>query len=247
MQLHVGFWFSGITQLGLGIVPMGFFPRTASFTNLSFVDAPDPLTGHSCLLHRLHVFVGTRGLPFVQASRYLQPTAPTICLQVAVDLCPVFRFTCPQLHMVPEGLPSYTPRTGSVRMDGRDVSGVIRCVPFTVFIGVGTQLPRRPAMTRHPKAGAGGGCYLFSFEVRPCEGRVICPVNPYRESVIVLRAPLFELVIPNTLMFYYTLNLPFQAQHSRGKNQLHFCLSAEGKPFLCYSTSPGPTISGFSL
>jgi len=45
---------------------MGFFPRTASFTNLSSVDAPHPLTGYSYLLHTLHDFVGTRGLTFVR-------------------------------------------------------------------------------------------------------------------------------------------------------------------------------------
>jgi len=45
---------------------MGFFPRTPSFTNLSSVDAPDPLTGHSYILHTLHDLVGTRGLTFVQ-------------------------------------------------------------------------------------------------------------------------------------------------------------------------------------
>ena len=66
MQLHVVFWSSGITRLVLGILPMGFFPRTPSFTNLSFVDAPNPLTGHSYLLHTLHIFAGTRGLIFGQ-------------------------------------------------------------------------------------------------------------------------------------------------------------------------------------
>jgi len=66
MRLHVVFWSSGITRLGLGIVPVGFFPRTSSFTNLSSVDAPDPLTGHSYRLHTLHDFVGTRGLTFVR-------------------------------------------------------------------------------------------------------------------------------------------------------------------------------------
>ena len=66
MRPHVVFWSSGITWLVLGIVPMGIFPRTPSFTNLSFVDAPTPLTGHSYLLHTLHVFVDTRGLTFVQ-------------------------------------------------------------------------------------------------------------------------------------------------------------------------------------
>ena len=66
MQLHLVFLSSGITRLVLGIVPIGFSPRTPSFTNLSFVDAPDPLTGHSYLLQNLHVFVRTRGLTFVQ-------------------------------------------------------------------------------------------------------------------------------------------------------------------------------------
>jgi len=45
---------------------MCFFPWTLSFTNLFFVDAPDPLTGHSYPLHTLHVFVGMRRLTFVQ-------------------------------------------------------------------------------------------------------------------------------------------------------------------------------------
>jgi len=66
MRLHVVFWSSGITRLVLGIVPVGFFPRTSSFTNLSSVDAPDPLTGHSYLLHTLDDFVGTRGQTFVR-------------------------------------------------------------------------------------------------------------------------------------------------------------------------------------
>ena len=66
MQLHIVLSSSGITQLVLGIVPKGFFPHTPSFTNLSSVDSPDPLTGHSYLLHTLHDLVGTRGLTFVQ-------------------------------------------------------------------------------------------------------------------------------------------------------------------------------------
>jgi len=65
------------------------------------------------------------------------------------------------MHKVPGGLPSYIRQTGSGRTDGRDVYGVIRCVPLIVVFGVGTQLPRRPVMTRRPNAGAGVGCYLF--------------------------------------------------------------------------------------
>jgi len=34
MQLHIVFWSSRITRLVLGIVPMGFFPRTPSFFQL---------------------------------------------------------------------------------------------------------------------------------------------------------------------------------------------------------------------
>jgi len=137
------------------------FPSDPSFTNLSSVDAPDPLTGHSYLHHALHVFVGTRGLTFVQMSRYLRPTLQPACLQVSVTLCSVVRFTRLHLHRVAGGLPSYTLRTGSGRTDGRDVYGVMRCVPLIVVFGVGTQQPRRPVMTRRPNAGAGGGCYLF--------------------------------------------------------------------------------------
>ena len=66
MRQHVIFWSSGITRLALGIVPVGFIPQTSSFTNLSSVDAPDPLTGHSYLLHTLHDLVGARGLTFLR-------------------------------------------------------------------------------------------------------------------------------------------------------------------------------------
>jgi len=45
---------------------MGFFPRTLSFTNPSFLESPAPVTGHSYLLHTLPVFVGKRGLTCMQ-------------------------------------------------------------------------------------------------------------------------------------------------------------------------------------
>jgi len=65
MRLHLVFLCSCITRLVLGIVPLGIFPWTPSFTNLSSVDAPDLLTGHSYLLHTPHEFVVTRGLTCV--------------------------------------------------------------------------------------------------------------------------------------------------------------------------------------
>jgi len=83
MQLHLVFWSSGITRLVLGIVPIGFFPQTPSFTNLSSVDAPDPLTGHRYLLHTLHDFVSTSGLTFVQNVPLLM-TDSSDCLSSSV-------------------------------------------------------------------------------------------------------------------------------------------------------------------
>jgi len=62
---------------------MGFFPRTPSFTNFSFVDAHHPLTGHRYLLHTLHDFVGTRGLTFGQ-NVLLPSTHPSDCLSSSV-------------------------------------------------------------------------------------------------------------------------------------------------------------------
>jgi len=83
MRRHVVFWSSGIKRLVLGIVPMGFFPRTPSFTNLSSVDAPNPLTGHSYLLHTLRDYVGTRGLTFVR-NVPLPSTHSSDCLSSSV-------------------------------------------------------------------------------------------------------------------------------------------------------------------
>jgi len=83
MQLHVVFWSSGITSLVFRIIPMGFFPRTPSCTNLSFVNASDQLTRHTYLLHTLPVLVGTRGLTFVQSVR-LPSTPSSNCLSSSV-------------------------------------------------------------------------------------------------------------------------------------------------------------------
>jgi len=94
-------------------------------------------------------------------SRYLRPTLWTVSLQVSVTLCAVVRIACLELHKVPGDLAPYMLRTGSGRMDGRDLYGLIRCVPLVAVLGIGTQLPRRPVMTLCPNAGAGGGCYLF--------------------------------------------------------------------------------------
>jgi len=127
-------------------------------------DSPDPLTGHSYLLHTLPIFVGKRGVTCVKICRYLRPTLLTICLCVSVALCASIQFTCFHLYMVPEGLPSDILRTGSGLMDRRDISGVIGCAPMIVVFGVGTQLPGHLVMTRRSNPAARGGCYLFSLK-----------------------------------------------------------------------------------
>jgi len=83
IQLHLVFWSAGMTRLVLGMVPICIFPRTPSFTNLSSVDAPDPLTGHSYRLHTLHDFVGTRGVTLVQ-NVPLPSTHSSDCLSSSV-------------------------------------------------------------------------------------------------------------------------------------------------------------------
>jgi len=67
---------------------MAFFPQTLSFTNLSSEHAPDPLTGHSYFLHTLHVFVGTRGLAFVQTVLSLSTQASDWLCSSVCNLMP---------------------------------------------------------------------------------------------------------------------------------------------------------------
>jgi len=54
-------------------------------------------------------------------------------LQCSVTLCDVDRFGSNHLHKLAKGLPSYILQTGSGRTDGRDVYGVTRRVPMTMF------------------------------------------------------------------------------------------------------------------
>jgi len=185
MQLHVVFWSSGITRLVLGIVPRGFFPRTPSFTNLSFVDAPNPLTGHSYLLHTLHVFVGTRGLPFVQTVP-LPSMHSSHCLSSSV--CSFIR-RCP-IHLPPPAFgarrsPLLYPANGT-RSDGRP-----RCIGCYKMCSIDIGLWCWDATTQAasydaPSQRRGWNQVLsFSFEVRACQGRVTL----YCKSFTGVRVP----------------------------------------------------------
>jgi len=56
------------------------------------------------------------------------------CLQCSITLCDVDRFGLNHLHKLAKGLPSYILRTGSGRTDGRNVYGVMRRAPITMFL-----------------------------------------------------------------------------------------------------------------
>jgi len=168
MQPHVGFWSTGITRLVFRIVPIGFFPRIPSFTNLSFVNAPDPLTGHSYLLHTLQVFVGTRGLTFVRNVPLPTTNSPN-CLSLSVRSF-MRRLPTP-LHLPASGAqrPPHIHPGNRVRSEGRPRR--IRCYRMCSIASgpwcwdATTQAARDDAASQ---SGGWRGVLSFSCKVRAC-------------------------------------------------------------------------------
>jgi len=147
---------------------MHFFPPTSSFTNLSSVDAPDPLTGHSYLLPTLHVLVGTRGLTFVQ-NVLLPSTHSPDCLSSSISN---LMHRC-LIHLPPLGqgaqrpLPIYP--ANRIRSDGRPRR--IRCYERcsldsghwcwdATTLAAPDDVPSQLRSSR--------GMLSFSFDVRAC-------------------------------------------------------------------------------
>jgi len=159
---------------------MGFFPRTPSFTNLSFVDAPDPLTGHSYLLHTLHDLVGTRGLTFVRNVPLLS-THSSDCLSSSV--CNFMRRR--PIHLLPlaQGArrsPLIYP-ANRLRSDGRPRR--IRCYKMcSVDSGLWCwDATTQAASDDAPSQRRGWrGVLSFSFEVGVRQGRVTLPCKSLR-------------------------------------------------------------------
>jgi len=90
------------------------------------------------------------------------------------------------------------------------------------------------------------GVLSFFFEVRVREGRVTLPCKslrgvraPNTSSPRRSLRPEYSMFI---IQFIFHLEL-----HIVGVKTTSVYLSTDGKPFLCYSTSLGPGISGFSL
>jgi len=182
LQLHVVFWSSSITRLVLGIVPIGFFPRTPSFTNLSSVDAPDPLTGHSYLLHTPHAFVpvGTRGLTCVQHV-LLPSTQPSDCLSSSV--CNLMRrrpIHLPPLASDARRSPLICP-ANRIRSDGRPRR--IRCYKMgSIDNGLWCWDATTQAASDDAPSQRWGwrGVLSFSFKVRRRQGRLTFPCKSLR-------------------------------------------------------------------
>jgi len=246
LQLHVVFWSSGITRLVLGIVSIGFFPRTPSFTNLSSGDAPDPLTGHSYLLHNSHDFVDTRGLTCVQnvpllstqPSEYLSSSVYNIMRRRPLHLCPLAQGarTSPRIYPA-----------NRIRSDGQPRR--IRCYKM---VSLDSGLWCRDATTQATSDDAPSqrrgwrGVLSFSFKVRVRQGRVTLPCNSFRGVRAPNTSSSHQSVRPeysmSIIQFIFDLEL-----HIVGAKTTGVYWSADGNPFLCYSTSLGPGISGLSL
>jgi len=161
---------------------MDFFPRTPSFTNLSSVDAPDPLTGHSYLLHTLHDFVGTRGLTFVRNVPLL-PTYASDCLSSSV--CNLMR--CLPIPLLP--LASGVRRSPLIYPANRIRSDRwprrIRCYKMcSIHSGLWCWDSTTQAASDDAPSQRRGcqwrGVLSFSFEVRVRQGRVTLPCKSLR-------------------------------------------------------------------
>jgi len=149
------------------------------------VDAPDPLTGHSYLLHALHDFVGTRGLTFVK-NVPLPSTITSDCLSSRV--CNFMRRR--PIHLLPvaygAGRSPLIYPANRIRSDGRPRR--IRCY-WMCFVDSGLwcwDATTQAASDDAPSQRRGWrGLLSFSFEVRVRQGRVTLPCK----SLQGVRAP----------------------------------------------------------
>jgi len=173
---------------------MGFFPRTPSFTNLSFVDTPDPLTGHSHHLHTLHVFVGRRGLTFVQ-NVPLPSTHSSNCLSSRI--CNLMRRG--PIHLLPPAKgarrsPLIYP-VNTIWSDGQPRR--IRCYKMSSIdngLWCGDATTQAASDDAPAQRRGWRGVLSFSFEVCACQGRVTLPWQSLRG----VRASNNNVLLPST-------------------------------------------------
>jgi len=90
------------------------------------------------------------------------------------------------------------------------------------------------------------GVLSFSFEHRVRQGRVTLPCKSLRRVCVPNTSSPLRSVRPEYSMSIIQPILHFEL-HIVGVKTTSVYLSTDGKPFLCYSTSLGPGISGLSL
>ena len=162
---------------------MGFFQHTPSFTNLSSVDVPDPLSGYSYLLHTLLVFVGTRGLTLLQ-NHLLLATYFSDCLSSSVGS--LMRPHPINLLLLAQGVrraPLMYP-ANRIRSVGRPRRR--RCYKMcSIDIGLWCwDATSQAASDDAPSQRRGWrGVLSSSFEVGMRQGRVTLPCKSLQESV----------------------------------------------------------------
>jgi len=137
---------------------MGFFPRTPSFANSSFLESPAPVTGHSYFLHTLPIFVGKRRLTCMQNV----PLPSThSCDSLSSSVYSLMR-RCP-IHLPP---PAYGARRSPLIYPANRIRSErwprrIQCLKTCSNdsgLWCWEATTPRPLMTPCPNAGAGAGC-----------------------------------------------------------------------------------------
>jgi len=210
------------------------------------VDAPDPLTGHSYRLHTLHDLVGTRRLTFVR-SVLLPSTHSSDCLSSSV--CNLIGHRPIHLFPLASGVrrsPLIYPANG-IRSDRRPRH--IRCYKMcSVDSGLWCWDATTQAASNDAPSQPRGwrGVLSFSFEVGVHQGRVTLPCKSLRGVRAPNTSSPLRSVGPEYSMSIIQFIFLFEL-YIVGVKTTSVCLSTDGKPFLCYSTSLGPSISGFSL
>jgi len=137
---------------------MGFFPRTPSFANSSFLESPAPVTRHSYLLHTLPIFVGKRRLTCMQNV----PSPSTYsCDSLSSSVYSLMRRH--PIHLLP---PAYGARrspliypANRIRSEGwpRRIRWFKTCSNDSGLWCLDATTPWR-VMMPSPNAGAGAGC-----------------------------------------------------------------------------------------
>ena len=198
---------------------MSLFPRTPSFTNLSFVDAPNLLTGHSYLRHTLHVFVRPSGLTLLQivplpSTHHSDWLSSSVCN--LMRRCPMHLLTLaygawkspviyPVSRMLSAGRPRYIPSYWRCSDDSDSW-----CWDSTT----------QPASDDTPSQHRSWrGLLSVSSEVRACHGRATMPGKSSRGVHVSNTSSLLPSDWPEySMSIIQFISHFFRAPHSGCKN-----------------------------